>query len=172
MTAYLTDAENRLKAMLANCPAFQTFCGVASEAAALPRIFIDAVPEPSDKTVYTQAELQAIYPGALVYNDREAGGLVIANIAHPLTPATSGRVIAELVRPVPAGARATVDGTLKSALNDILTDVVARHGQAGYLEFKTIECEGPYRFGSDEIPAQFDADYQGADFGFTWGINA
>ena len=90
-TNCLTDSEDRLLAMLANCPQMQTFLGVENDAAALLRMYTDAATLPADVEGFTAAEWAAMLPYVLAGTDDEEG-FVLRKVAEPTSFIPSGRL--------------------------------------------------------------------------------
>ena len=66
-TNCITEAEDKLIAMIADCPSFQLFCGVSSAAQAVDRIHVDELPDPpNNQDNWTEEQWQEMFPLCLI----------------------------------------------------------------------------------------------------------
>jgi hypothetical protein len=100
-----TEAEQQLAVALANCISVQSFLGVADATAALAgNMYIDAFPEPADGEVYSDAELESIFPGIMVGGPGEEEAFTLRYIASPNWFSPSGVLEVVFDRTEEAGA--------------------------------------------------------------------
>lgn len=94
--------KQRLAAMLSKLAAFQTFVGVATEAAALAKVYHQGLPEPADTESgeYTAGELAGYRPCAIVAAPDEDSFRIsrIAEQAHK----TAGKLVVIFIESVAA----------------------------------------------------------------------
>lgn len=174
-TTPVTDAEGYLRATLADVAAFRSWCGAADQAAALARIHIDATTAPADSQneEYTDAELAALIPYALIATDPDGGYRMRAagiNADNSTNWIDSGRLVLELIQLVPAQqARniAAAEAAWKQDLGKILVGLWTLAGKAGYLAITAIHLAALYRIDDDDKASL--GDQQGATLTIDWG---
>ena len=164
-------AEDYLEATLAGCAAFRTLVAAANPAAAKTSIHNDALPAPAAGEGYTKTELQALHPFGLIKTDPEGGyaqGFSSANSDGSHNYRDGGKLILRIYRQVTAGSEIADDErTWKNTVGQILDQLWALAGQAGYLAITAIAIEGWHRFHPDNEPAM--GDVQGVTIGIHWG---
>lgn len=167
-------AEDYLETTLANCAAFQSLVSAANAAAALLSIYNDALPAPADGEGYTKAELVALHPYALIETDADGGyamGFASVNADGSHNYRDAGKLCLRIVRQVTAGGEIVDDErTWKNTIGQILTQLWALAGQAGYLAITGIAVEGWHRFHPNDEPAMGDA--QGVTIAVEWGAES
>jgi len=163
-------AQNYLKATLAASATFQTWVEAEDATEALGSIHHDGLPDPTDPDKgYTAAELTALRPYALIWTQEQAG-FSLARTAYE-TWQESGRLKLLLIQDVPAAIAtdiAEADLRWKNTIGQIIDDLAALAGGAGYLAIARIDLDdGPFRLVPDKQPEQGDA--QGVELGITHG---
>lgn len=146
-------------ASLANAAAFQTWCGAANADEALQRIYLEGLPPPA-ADAYTVAELNAYRPFALVWSEA-AGGLRLRMDAVDTVWKYSegGVIIAYLEQRTPTDHLddpSSMRREITNSIGDIIDDVLALSGTAGYLAVRNMALHGPYRSQLATAPAQDD----------------
>jgi hypothetical protein len=68
-----TDQEDRLRESLSNRAQFQPWTSTASATLAKARIHVETPPEPASKDKYTEAEVAAMLPMAIIMDAEDAG---------------------------------------------------------------------------------------------------
>ena len=168
-TGPIAKAEDYLKETLANCAAFRTLVGAADAAGAKASIYTDALTEPVSGGVYSQAELEALHPFALIATDADAGFYMefssISSGGHEY--ADGGRILLRLVRIAPGVSIASDERGWKEIFGAILDQLFGLAGGAGYLAITAIRVLSMDRFHPDD---QVDmADAQGVTVAIEWG---
>lgn len=153
-------SKSYLREQLANCSTFQTLCGVSTKANALPFIFYDSLPEKTDGTEYSLAELQAVRPHAIIsLIDRVSTPQgVSGNGAFSMSRTFTHEI--RLERNVPsaiAGDAGEVNLTWDNIWGSIMDELEALSGQAGYLACSLQKSDGPYRTHPEDHPNIGDA---------------
>ncbi len=166
---------------LADSENFRTFVGAADRAAALAKIHVGALPRPGtppafEHREYTEAEITALRPYALIWVDEAGGGLVSTKVAAG-TFVQSGRIKCQLIQNVAAGIAddlPEVDLVFNNSIGEIIDDLyalVALGVTATYSYLAAID-----RIVTDAGPSRLDAeseagmgDAQGVELGIEWG---
>jgi hypothetical protein len=162
-------AQELLRASLAACKYFQTFCGVDSSAEALLRIWHEGLPPPANfGDRYTLDELAKLRPYCVIYTDEQAG----FSMRHDSTDdhfryRPSGVLIARFERALPKDVHndfAEADRRLRNLAGQIMfTDdadnpgLADLAGQGGYLAIEKMTFSGIYHTPEEEIPAMGQA---------------
>lgn len=170
-----TGPEAMLGAMLSVTTPFQTFCGVATPAAALARVHYEGLPDPADAETgeYTLAELEAYRPCAIIgAPDRESWS---ARRVAEETYRTSGKLLVMFLRSVSGATHGLPSGDDIVAYKNLVGPVIAKNlasepdgimdlpWQSPYLALKEAWLvEGPY---TNEAEAVQD---EGVWIGSTW----
>lgn len=171
----ITLAEERIRDMLANCTAFQTWVGAASAAAAKSSIYYDAVPLPN----YNEDESPlafnvALRPFALVWTDVQAGFSMNELIGG------SGVVKVRLEQNTPSASQTDweeADRTFKNTVGAIIHS--GDTGNPGlwelsitrlYTQITQLTLDVLYRTAEDEYDTYGDA--QAAELSIHWGVTA
>lgn len=169
----ITLAEQDLANTLADCHAFQAWAGVASQAAALERIYFDGLPAPDNgRETYTADELAALRPYAVIWTDEEEGfrrKQVAAGAGFYFED--SGRLHLELVQEIAAADQADLsasDRKFKNALGLILDELAELAGQGGYLTATSFATKGPLRPHPDSEDGE--GPWQWAKLVIDWGL--
>jgi len=154
-------AQSHLRQMLADCPAFRTWASAADVTAALARIHQESLPPPAEHaSEHTLAELHNYRPYALIWTAAE-NGLRLRADAASAEYEESGRLMIQLIQDVPAdlaGQPAALDMAFKNSVGQIMADLCAHSGQAGYLCIRELGLAyGPYRTHPDDLPSLGDA---------------
>jgi hypothetical protein len=168
----ITRAETLLAASLAACAPWQALCGAGSAAAALERIYFDALPPPPHRADrYTREQLEALRPFILIYSDEETT-IHLAHVAtgtmrrfHP-----DGVLKFYVERNVPAEEAhdpALGDRAFKNFAGQLALALCNLSGQANYLAIDDLTGNGPLRALDEHIPTR--GDFQQFHFAVTWG---
>ncbi len=154
----LSLAQDFLRTQLADCAEFRTLVGAANQAQALDDIYQDVLPDPADAVEYTQAELIALRPYALIGMSNE-DGLTLEHVStgSSFDFSPSGTFEVWIVRDLPgAEDGTTADLTWRNIVATIVTELAALAGQAGYLAFERIELVALHRNHPDLAQTQGD----------------
>ncbi len=141
------------KQMLAASATFRTLVGAADQAEAEAKIYLEGLPEPADNAdVYSESELAAYRPYAIVWGD-ESGGLAKRRIGAAAWE-DSGRTVLLIGQAAPDVDRADGDRSWANTVGQIvdeLCDLVDTDGGAKrYLVFNVLQIEqGPGRWHPD-----------------------
>lgn len=170
----LSIAEDLLRVTFADATAVKTWLCVETQAQALGKIWIDALPPPkAGEKELSKSELQRHRP-FIILNTAGTGGFRRRRtaISAPHTVFNpSGLLEVRLEQELPATlVRDTheAERRWKNTLGDILDDVGALFGAAGYLDGNEIALiDGPYRNHPDDFEAE--GMIQGARLTVTWG---
>jgi hypothetical protein len=166
------------KTTLGKCRAWQTWTGVGgTEAAALARIYLDALPKPaSNAETHTLAELQSYRP-YIILTDGTDGGFTMLKHAVGGGFSQKGMIMAEINADVPtniANDLAAVRRAFRISLGNLLrSDDIANPGLAelaetpGCLAINRVEVIGPARTSEEDISELGDA--QRAWLEIHWG---
>jgi hypothetical protein len=171
-TGPITKAEDHLVETLANCARFQTLVGALNATEAKASIHTDALTEPASDGIYTQAELEALHPYALVATDGDAGyymefSSMSAVGGHEY--ADGGRIVLALARIAPGVSITADERGWKEIVGEIIAQLFVLAGGAGYLAITAIRLVALDRFHPDD---QVDmADAQGARLAVEWGAD-
>lgn len=170
----ISIAEDLLRVTFADAAAVRTWMCVETQAQALGRIFIDALPPSKDgEKELSLSELKRYRP-FIIINTAGTGGLrrrrtavsapnTVFNSAGQLEVRLEQELPATLVRDTHEAER-----RWKNTLGEIIDDVGALFGTAGYLDGNEIALiDGPYRNHQDDFEAE--GMIQGARLTVTWG---
>lgn len=172
-TNCITKAEDALIAMIADCPAFQSFIGTVDAVAAKARIYIDDLPAPANDKVdeYTAAEWLALFPCCLIEPPEQSGeSLILQHAAsgggglYEYDPSLAFQIRFE--RFAPEGvSREDRLRKLKNDIGDIIEQMADRSGLDTFFAFSRLApIRVPYIGGYDHTP------YEGDIEGWAWGI--
>lgn len=145
--------EENLKITLADCPRFRTLTGTASRTAALSRIYLDTLPEPTDQNQFTRAELEALRPFAVISTLRHGRRSVAAG-----ADVEAGELSIDIKMTIqsneqnnPQAARTRLLDHL-GQIADELQDLAYSAGVVDtYLVTSSYEIEGPFLYEEDEV---------------------
>lgn len=148
----LAIAEENARVTLADAAAFRTWCGADTQAKALARIHLDALPEPSSGREHSLSELRTARPFAILNLDPERGGYVrtVDAVDAPGTFHTrdAGRIMVRFEQDVPDKKPHDMQGLMRAAKNSmgrIIDDMVGLAGKGPYLTILQYEAAGPWR---------------------------
>ncbi len=164
-TNCLTIAEDKLRTMLSESDAFQTFVGAANATAALTSIYIEATPLPDDREEYTSAEWSTYFPHGLIYTQPEQGlslEFVADNVHQP-----RGAMAVRVHRLVTAGEKADPELKIRNIKNEgglILEEMAVQSNTSGRLAIQA-NYEGV--FGDELVSGQAETIY--FEFNVTYG---
>ena len=156
------------RATLGKCHGWQTWPGVGgNEAAALARIYYDALPVPANNAdAHTLAELQTYRPYILLSEATE-GGFSMVKHATAFGWSQRGVIIAELTADVPSNIATNlsqVRTSFRTSLGKVLrTDNISQPGLAelsetpGMLAIHQVNVIGPARTDVEDISEMGDA---------------
>ena len=168
----LSKAQDNLRTQLADSSEFRTLVGAANQAQALDDIYQDVLPDPADGVEYTQAELIALRPYALIGMSDEDGFSfehVSTGTSYDFTPRSTLELW--IVRDLPSGEDGTTaDLTWRNIVLTIMEEIADLAGQAGYLAFTGIDLIALHRNHPDLEPTQ--GDNQLAMLRVVWGGGA
>ena len=164
----LSTADDRLIQTLADAAAFRTWCSAADQAEALARIHQDGLPSPAAET-YTPAELNTYRPFAICWTEPDGGFRVEKDAVGGAVweYRDGGRMAAYLEQQAPDLEPGPLARTVKNSIGDIIDDVLALAGQAGYLAVKRLVVYGPYR--SELVAETAQDDAMAFYFDIVWG---
>jgi hypothetical protein len=169
-TSLLSKPKSYLAAQLAACAKWQELCAINGAAAS---IYFDALPPPPDQAeCYTAEQLTALRPLCVIYSD-ENTGLVLDHQSHgPLGFGyqDSGVVKGYLeiaVDPQLADDAQQAVRVFENDIGQVLTELLALAGQAGYLAISRATFTGPMRNHADARADE--GDYFQLHFTFEWG---
>lgn len=150
----ITLAEEDLRNTLAAAVAFREFVAVEDEEAALARIYVDALPPPTNnRDVYSADELAALRPYALVWTDPDDGFTRQQSAGgYAFHFRDTGRLHVEFVADVAEADledAATAQRKFKNALGEILDNLAELAGQPGYLTATGFKLMGPVEIHPD-----------------------
>jgi len=137
----LALAKDTLKASLADCDSFRTWVGASGDNAqtqALNRIYKDDLPPPTNRNIYTLAELNALRPFAIIYT---ADGFRKDKDASPGEFWHTGSLAILLEQAIPERIKndpAAIADEFETIIGQIIDDLCALVDQAGYLSITAI----------------------------------
>jgi hypothetical protein len=164
-------AQESLRTMLADCPAFRALCGAADRGAALAHIYHEGLPPPANGSEHTAAEHAALRPWAIVYTDGRRGFQRRKESTGGFRSA--GKLRLRLARSCDAAdAEPTADSMLawKNIVGQILAELcgAAIVAAAEHLAFDEIAVEdGP--FAAAPTLAETQGMWQGVELAIAWG---
>jgi hypothetical protein len=167
----LNLAQERLRTTLADVAAFRTFCGVATQGAALARIHHEGLPKAAGES-YTLAEMQAYRPYAFIWTDDSQGFTkqhAAGGVSHWFRAA--GRLHVILVREVPAALidnEPAADFDFKNHLGLILDGLGELAGQPGYLAISRMSVLRVLEW-NDRDAQPTEGISQGCEIEIAWG---
>lgn len=167
----ITLAEDYLRAMLANCPRWQTMCRCpGNETPAADRTYRDMLPPPAnDQAEHSRDELVGYRPFALVWTDENAGYRK-ARVGTDCY-AESGVLNIQIevnVDEADANDPGKFAGLFKNDLGTLIDELCERAYQPGYIAFDEIHLRGPWRVQLEETPQQ--GDHLFASLSMSWGV--
>jgi len=171
-------AQDYWRKTLAGSATLQVWAGVHTDpspaTAVLERIHHEALPPPDSGGEYTLSELQSLRPYVIVWTEEESGfELNISDMDASQGFVESGSLRAELVQDVPseiADDPAEVDLQFRNTVGQILDDMAALAGQAGYLAFTRIVASGPHRAHPEHVTDM--GDFQVYELLAFWGVRS
>ncbi len=162
----MATAKANLKATLADAAAFRTWVGASDHAGADAHIYSNRLPAPADTDtgVYTQAELTALRPFAIVMpTEQDPYQLTGIAISDATDFAETGKLrilLEQNAAEDPETWETTVDG--------IITGIKGLAGKAGYLDIANLRIVALYlKAAADDIPTL--GDFQQAMLELDWG---
>ncbi len=162
-------AESYLGVMLSRCAAFRTFCGVATEALALARIYHTSLPQATGER-YTAEELSGYRPFALIATAPTEGLRRTVDSTDSFD--SRGRITLRLERDVASADAANPQEAERKFLNEvggIIDELCGRAapGAAGELAFDAITlASGPWRPPVEAYEEQ--GDYIACELAVEW----
>lgn len=160
----IQDVQDLLATTLSESEAFQDFVVAANATAAIAKVFHDVMPAP-DGDRYTEAELTALRPSALIYTERYEDVYDATDSCWR----ASGRLVCKLRRSTPAiGTDSAKDISFRQIAGYIVQDLKDMCETAGRLASRGIVVEGPFRTHPTEIKAA--GDFQEVDMTIDWGL--
>lgn len=155
----LGKAREHLRAMLAASTAFQTWVGATGEDAAAKAadaegsIWYESLPLPADDAeVYSDEEVEAYWPYALLFSD----GYQIRPVAAEShrDGGVFGLQLVGLVDDEAGNDPTEATVLFENAVMQVLEDIADLREQAGYLDFSELQVMGgPVRSRPDDIAA-------------------
>jgi hypothetical protein len=133
-----------MRDMLADCPAFRTWCGADDATQALGRIHYDALPPADNHEEHTLEELKTHRPYALVYSRTLARGHLSTGIHHEF--GLDGSMGVEFFQDVPAEIAhdpGEIALRFNNAIGAVIDELCDRAGLAGFLALTRITMEEP-----------------------------
>ncbi len=170
-TNCVTKIEDSFMDLLASTAAFQAWTSTASKAAALARIYIDALPEPAVVPEYDASEWSAYFPLALIMQPADGEQVRLSATSHGegweyhvaskigvsfLRFRTSGISLQQEIR------------NIRNEIGDIVEDMADGSGRAGNYGFTSASPSG----GTFE-PAETFSDLAnlGSMIGWEWSFS-
>lgn len=153
-----TEIEDVLRLSIANSAKFQEWTSTASEAAALARIYLEAVPRPAGKESFTAAEAAALLPLALImdaenepfiYNRATQGAFQ----SYEASSAKSVRFIASLN---PANPEQEEIRKFKNIVGTIIEQVNAQGGDDNRMDHFQVSLTQPVTLQKREFVPSLD----------------
>lgn len=163
-------AEDILKTTLADCDEFRSWVRASTQQQALDKIHMDALPPPESEGEFTVDELQRYRPYAVIFMAEEDGFSTVHDaVSAGFDYADSGSMTVELVEDIPDQIitnPAEIGRRFKNMLGNLITELKAKAGTAGYLAIQSIQVAGIYRASPEVIPAQ--GNWQGSRLRIGW----
>lgn len=147
--------RNYLRLSLADSTAFRTWVSAATQAAALARIYMDALPPPAGHAEqYTLTELNTYRPYAVIWSHRHAWRQVAVSSDGDEFDEGPGRLGIQLVQTVGSLTdHQEIARAFENIIDGIVDALCAKSGTAGYLAFDRIGIEqGPVRVHPNWVP--------------------
>ena len=143
-TGAITTKEDVLAASLSRCAEFITWTGEINATAALTHVHFDALPDPADGNVYTDAELDALRPYVILFTDR-AGGLIKSHVSTSGSGfdfADSGALLLHFVQEAADGQSiAEQERLFKNSVGKIINQLCVLAGTGGESAFGEIALD-------------------------------
>jgi hypothetical protein len=137
----LAQIETLLANNLANATTFQEMTGAANAAAALGSIYFGSIPEPANGAQYTEAELAAIWPCAVIATDAMNGFTWRRDASGPhYLP--SGTLEMVLERETPSGTWQEIDRAWKNKIGQLVKRTDEGGAHYGILDWT--DADGDY----------------------------
>ena len=171
-TGSISLAKQNLKAALADCATFRTWCGAVDRAAALARIYLEGLPKPPDgQKTFTAEQLEAYRPYATIYTDAKNGfNLALSSFGTHAEYDAAGKMCFTLFQNCPDqnGDDPTSDANLKFSnfCGNLIDELAILSGTAGYLCFDRLAFQGPYWTHPVLIPSE--GLYQWCEISLDW----
>lgn len=174
----VSTAQDRLCAMIADCPSFQALAGCNTAAEALERCHSPDLPLPitqddGDVDAHGYAELQRLRPFALVTKDRRQGGYRAFMNAYD-TQAQAGRLFIAIEANVDCEDAKNTQVLFRKFENfegKFCHELLERRNQPGFLGIDEVQTfDGPWRSEADLARAQ--GDHMFITFLVTWGAGS
>lgn len=160
----IQDVQDLLATTLSESVAFQDFVSAANAAAALAKVYHDVMPAPAGDR-YTEVELAALRPSALIYTERYEDVYDATDTCWR----ASGRLVCKLRRTTPStGTDSELDIDFREIAGEIIQDLKDVCETAGRLQSRAILAEGPFRSHPTEQKAA--GDYQEFELTIDWGL--
>jgi len=162
-------AVDHLRVMLADSATFRTWVGAANQAAALARIYYEALPPPANRNEYTLAEALALRPFAQIWSAPHAG-FTMRPDAVGARSAESGSLSIQFEQTVDSlitDDAAEISRRFANVIGKIMDDLDAVREVAGYLSFTALAFSGVGRGDMDKRSAQ--GDFVVATIDMEWG---
>lgn len=167
----IQTAQDLLRTTLSHSAAMQSFLGAGNQAAALARIYNDALP-PGAGDKYTVAELEALRPCVIVSTERwrslrQAAGDSVGDVD---CWSAEGQLRVGVYRTVPSNIAtdlSQVDTTMRTLAATIAVDLINMSEQAGRLACTGIHFDGPFRVAPNELKNH--GDEQSFILSVDWG---
>lgn len=134
-TTCITEAEDKLIESLVNSPSFLAFLGAANETEARARMHLDEGPEATEKNELSQAELDVLWPFAMVMTDFEEEAYTQFQVASGPFFSDSGLLGVRLERKANESQSGAEDmRVMKNSAGAIMEEVNVQSATLGRLD--------------------------------------